>query len=58
MQRRGVSQTSRNSRNCGAYRGKKLANLVRWGIDGGRDRDRTCDPFHVKEVLSRYGPCP
>lgn len=21
--------------------------------DGGRDRDRTCDPFHVKEVLSR-----
>jgi hypothetical protein len=20
---------------------------------GGRDRDRTCDPFHVKEVLSR-----
>ena len=21
--------------------------------DGGRDRDRTCDPFHVKEVLFR-----
>jgi hypothetical protein len=21
--------------------------------NGGRDRDRTCDPFHVKEVLSR-----
>ena len=20
---------------------------------GGRDRDRTCDPFHVKEVLYR-----
>jgi hypothetical protein len=20
---------------------------------GGRDRDRTCDPFHVKEVLFR-----
>jgi hypothetical protein len=23
------------------------------GSNGGRDRDRTCDPFHVKEVLSR-----
>jgi hypothetical protein len=22
-----------------------------WG--GGRDRDRTCDPLHVKEVLFR-----
>jgi hypothetical protein len=22
-------------------------------IDGGRDRDRTCDPLHVKEVLFR-----
>ena len=22
-------------------------------LSGGRDRDRTCDPFHVKEVLSR-----
>ena len=22
-------------------------------ISGGRDRDRTCDPFHVKEVLYR-----
>ena len=21
--------------------------------DGGRDRDRTCDPYHVKVVLSR-----
>ncbi len=21
--------------------------------NGGRDRDRTCDPFHVKEVLFR-----
>jgi hypothetical protein len=20
-------------------------------IDGGRDRDRTCDPYHVKVVL-------
>jgi hypothetical protein len=20
------------------------------GIDGGRDRDRTCDPYHVKVV--------
>jgi hypothetical protein len=23
------------------------------GLNGGRDRDRTCDPLHVKEVLSR-----
>jgi hypothetical protein len=23
------------------------------GKNGGRDRDRTCDPFHVKEVLYR-----
>ncbi len=23
------------------------------GIDGGRDRDRTCDPYHVKVVLFR-----
>jgi hypothetical protein len=23
------------------------------GRDGGRDRDRTCDPLHVKEVLFR-----
>jgi hypothetical protein len=21
--------------------------------NGGRDRDRTCDPYHVKVVLSR-----
>ena len=27
-----------------------------WGLvrlDGGRDRDRTCDPLDVNEVLSR-----
>jgi hypothetical protein len=22
-------------------------------LDGGHDRDRTCDPYHVKVVLSR-----
>jgi hypothetical protein len=22
-------------------------------LDGGRDRDRTCDPYHVKVVLFR-----
>ncbi len=30
--------------------------IIQAGIEdrsGGRDRDRTCDPFHVKEVLSR-----
>ena len=25
---------------------------ARWG-NGGRDRDRTCDPYHVKVVLFR-----
>ena len=42
----------------------RLKSLARGGLgtiisppkradNGGRDRDRTCDPFHVKEVLSR-----
>jgi hypothetical protein len=22
------------------------------GEDGGRDRDRTCDPYHVKEAIT------
>ena len=25
----------------------------RQAINGGRDRDRTCDPYHVKVVLYR-----
>jgi hypothetical protein len=47
MQRRAVSQTGRNSCNGGAYRGKRLASPAGQGMNGGRDRDRTCDPFHV-----------
>ncbi len=27
--------------------------LRRGPYNGGRDRDRTCDPYHVKVVLSR-----
>jgi integrase len=39
--------------------GKAPEDLVKGGVGkslvlfGGRDRDRTCDPFHVKEVLYR-----
>ena len=31
------------------------ANYEKWtaGVNGGRDRDRTCDPYRVKVVLSR-----
>ena len=27
--------------------------LRKQGVNGGHDRDRTCDPYHVKVVLSR-----
>jgi hypothetical protein len=27
--------------------------FIRSEGDGGRDRDRTCDPYHVKVVLFR-----
>jgi hypothetical protein len=30
-----------------------VATVYDWGPDGGRDRDRTCDPLDVNEVLSR-----
>jgi hypothetical protein len=33
------------------YAGLEICGLV--GLDGGRDRDRTCDPLDVNEVLSR-----
>ena len=26
---------------------------IRSGVNGGRDRDRTCDPYDVNVVLSR-----
>ena len=31
--------------------GREICGLE--GLDGGHDRDRTCDPYHVKVVLSR-----
>jgi hypothetical protein len=34
-----------------AYRHEGLPKIrKKQGIDGGRDRDRTCDPYHVKKV--------
>ncbi len=37
--------------------GDPFASLFRlksaFGSNGGRDRDRTCDPYHVKVVLFR-----
>jgi hypothetical protein len=33
------------------YVGLEMCGLS--GLDGGRDRDRTCDPLDVNEVLSR-----
>jgi hypothetical protein len=36
----------------GLYRARKLCTLKALE-DGGRTWDRTTDPFHVKEVLSR-----
>ena len=41
----------------GAIVWKKMVGSIQYhpslGKDGGRDRDRTCDPYHVKVVLSR-----
>ncbi len=30
-----------------------ISNTLNWAKFGGRDRDRTCDPLDVNEVLSR-----
>jgi hypothetical protein len=36
------------------HRGRtRRLGLASAGEDGGRDRDRTCDPYHVKVVLFR-----
>lgn len=32
---------------------RQLHSRAEGGENGGRDRDRTCDPYHVKVVLSR-----
>ena len=43
---------STERRRCG--RDERRPRAVRSGeMDGGRDRDRTCDPYHVKVVLYR-----
>ena len=36
-----------------AYSEAALGFAVWVGLGGGRDRDRTCDPYHVKVVLFR-----
>ena len=42
----------KNPRRNGLFAGDvEICGLV--GLDGGRDRDRTCDPLDVNEVLSR-----
>jgi hypothetical protein len=38
-------------RNGRFFVGLEICGLV--GLNGGRDRDRTCDPLDVNEVLSR-----
>jgi hypothetical protein len=36
----------------GTGRGRESVCTLK-ALDGGHDRDRTCDPYHVKVVLSR-----
>jgi hypothetical protein len=56
---RWLGLSCRSSCNCSrcvlrAYRGEGLLKIrKKQGIYGGRDRDRTCDPYHVKVVLFR-----
>jgi hypothetical protein len=46
------NNTGENPRRNGLFwLGPEICVLV--GLDGGRDRDRTCDPLDVNEVLSR-----
>ena len=46
------NDTSENPHRNGLFRaGAGICGFV--GLDGGRDRDRTCDPYHVNVVLSR-----
>ena len=39
--------------NAGHFPRSPRSRLEQPECDGGRDRDRTCDPYHVKEVLFR-----
>jgi hypothetical protein len=50
VQRRGVD--SKSPRSVGQMHGYP-AKFDPYGLGGGRDRDRTCDPLDVNEVLSR-----
>jgi hypothetical protein len=46
------NDTTGNPRRKGLFQARlEICGLV--GLDGGRDRDRTCDPLDVNEVLSR-----
>jgi hypothetical protein len=46
------NKTGENPRRNGLFGfGWEICGLE--GLDGGRDRDRTCDPLDVNEVLSR-----
>ena len=48
----GLNDTSENPPRNGPFEvGLKICGSER--LDGGRDRDRTCDPLDVNEVLSR-----
>jgi hypothetical protein len=46
------NDTGRNPHTNGPFLGGP-ENCGLAGLDGGRDRDRTCDPLDVNEVLSR-----
>src|ERR1039458_10767489 len=49
------NDTGENPRRNGLFwLGLEICGLV--GLDGGRDRDRTCDPLDVNEVLSLTSP--
>jgi hypothetical protein len=49
---KGQNNTGGNPRRNGLFSaGLEICGLA--GLDGGRDRDRTCDPLDVNEVLSR-----
>jgi hypothetical protein len=49
------NDTGKNPRRTGLFLcGSKNCGLA--GLDGGRDRDRTCDPLDVNEVLSLVSP--
>jgi hypothetical protein len=52
MQQVYAQQIAIGSNSATARRGP--SNAIRLDdIDGGRDRDRTCDPYHVKEAFGQ-----